>query len=171
MPAKWRPFCPGGDKLTDDLFMFRAIWMGVCQKSQWYRRIGYTLQWHHNEPDGVSNHWLYECLLSRLFRPRSKKTSKLCITGLCEGNSPVTGEFPAQRASNVENVSIWWRHRGQTGYVPNVATLQWRVLLGSLYVVNIHIGSALYILFGCRPYRVYECWALDGMGMCSNQLP
>ena len=26
------------------------------------------------------------------------------------GNSPVTGEFPAQRASNMENVSIWWRH-------------------------------------------------------------
>ena len=25
-------------------------------------------------------------------------------------NSPVTGEFPAQRASNAENVSIWWRH-------------------------------------------------------------
>ena len=21
-----------------------------------------------------------------------------------------TGEFPAQRASNAENVSIWWRH-------------------------------------------------------------
>ena len=27
------------------------------------------------------------------------------------GNSPVTGEFPAQMASNAENVSIWWRHR------------------------------------------------------------
>ena len=27
-----------------------------------------------------------------------KKTSKLRVTGLCEGNSPVTGEFPAQRA-------------------------------------------------------------------------
>ena len=26
------------------------------------------------------------------------------------GNSPVNGEFPAQKASNVENVSIWWRH-------------------------------------------------------------
>ena len=26
------------------------------------------------------------------------------------GNSPVTGEFPAQRASNTENVSIWWCH-------------------------------------------------------------
>ena len=39
-----------------------------------------------------------------------KKTSKLHITGLCEGNSPVIGEFPAQRASDEENVSIWWRH-------------------------------------------------------------
>ena len=38
---------------------------------------------------------------------RSKKTSTLRVTGLCAGNSPVTGEFPAQRASNAENVSIW----------------------------------------------------------------
>ena len=43
-------------------------------------------------------------------RRRSKKTSKLRFTGLCAGNSPVTDEFPAQRASNAENVSIWWRH-------------------------------------------------------------
>ena len=47
---------------------------------------------------------------NRLFRHRWKKTSKLSVTGLCEGNSPVTGEFPAQRASNAENVFIWWRH-------------------------------------------------------------
>ena len=39
----------------------------------------------------------------------SKKTSKL-VLGLCEGDSPVTGEFPAQRASNAEAVSILWRH-------------------------------------------------------------
>ena len=39
-----------------------------------------------------------------------KKTSKLRVTGLCVWNSPVTGEFPAQMASNAENVSIWWRH-------------------------------------------------------------
>ena len=36
----------------------------------------------------------------------SKKTSKLRVIALCEGNSPVTGEFSAQRASNAENVSI-----------------------------------------------------------------
>ena len=40
----------------------------------------------------------------------SKKTSKLCITGLCVENSPVTGEFPAQKASYTESVSIWWCH-------------------------------------------------------------
>ena len=39
-----------------------------------------------------------------------KKTSKLRVTGLCAGNSPGTGEFPAQMASNAENVYIWWRH-------------------------------------------------------------
>ena len=47
-------------------------------------------------------------------RRRSKKTSKLRVTGLCEGNSPATGEFPAQRDSNVENVSIWWRHHASS---------------------------------------------------------
>ena len=34
------------------------------------------------------------------------------VTGLCEGDLPLTGESPAQRASNAEKVSIWWRHHG-----------------------------------------------------------
>ena len=69
-----------------------------------------TLQWCHNGRDGVSNHHPHHCLLNRLFGRRSKKTSKLRVTVLCAGNSPVTGEFPTQMASNAENVSIWWRH-------------------------------------------------------------
>ena len=72
--------------------------------------VAFLLQWRHNERDGVSNHHQkYDCLLNRLFRRRSKKTSKLCVTGLCA----VTGEFPAQMANNAENVSIRWRHHGQ----------------------------------------------------------
>ena len=63
-----------------------------------------TLQWRHNGRDSVSNHQPRECLLNRLIRCRSKKTSKLRVTGLCAGNSPETGEFPAQRSSNAENV-------------------------------------------------------------------
>ena len=48
------------------------------------------LQWRYNERDGVSNHRPLDCLLNRLFRCRSKKTSKLRVTGLSEGNPPVT---------------------------------------------------------------------------------
>ena len=47
-----------------------------------------SLHWRHNGHDGVSNHQPYGCLLNRLFRRRSKKTSKLRVTGLCAGNSP-----------------------------------------------------------------------------------
>ena len=68
-----------------------------------------TLQWCHNELDGVSNHQPHVCSLKRLFRWRSKNTSKFRVNGLCEANSPVTGEIPAQKASNAENVSICWR--------------------------------------------------------------
>ena len=32
------------------------------------------------------------------------------LLALCARNSLVTSEVPAQRASNAENVSIWWRH-------------------------------------------------------------
>ena len=68
-----------------------------------------SLRWSHNECDGVSNHRRLDGLLNRLFGRRSVKTSKPRVNGLCEGNSPVTGEFPSQKASNAENVSIWWR--------------------------------------------------------------
>ena len=55
------------------------------------------LQWRHNGRDGTSNHQPHDCLLNRL--RRSKKTSKLHVTGLCVGNSPVADKFPAQMAS------------------------------------------------------------------------
>ena len=72
--------------------------------------LSLSLQWRHNERQGVSNHQPHDCLFNRLFRCRLKKTSRLRVTGLCAGNSPVTGDFTAQRASNAENVSIWCRH-------------------------------------------------------------
>ena len=80
----------------------------------------FTLQLRHNRPDGVSNHRHLNWLFNRLFRRRSKKTSKLRVTALCEGNSPVTGEFPSQRASNAENVSISWRHHDYQPYKYNI---------------------------------------------------
>ena len=44
---------------------------------------------------------------------RSQKISKLRVTDLCAGNSPVTGEFPAQKACNAKKNSIWWRHHAK----------------------------------------------------------
>ena len=88
-----------------------------------------SLLWHHNECDGVSNHRRIDCLLSRLFRRRSNKTSKLRVTGFCAGNSPMTGEFPAQRASNAENVAIGWCHHVTLNYWQNVSQYCYRCFI------------------------------------------
>ena len=53
----------------------------------------HTLEWSHNEHDGVSNHQPHDCLFNRLFTHRSKKTTKLRVTGLCAGNLPVTSSW------------------------------------------------------------------------------
>ena len=71
-----------------------------------------TLLWRNNGPVSVSNHQPHDCLLNRLFRRRSKNTSKLRVTGLCAGNSPGTGEFPAHWPATRKcfhlMTSSWW---------------------------------------------------------------
>ena len=64
------------------------------------------LQLRHTERESVSNYRRLFCLLNCLFKRRPKKTSKLRVTGFCEGNSPVTSELPARKASNAENVTF-----------------------------------------------------------------
>ena len=78
-----------------------CIWLFSCFHFCCHRYVGYArhwyyvwlitfvaLRWRHNGRDSVSNHQPHDCLLNRLFRRRSKKTSKLRVTGLCVGNSP-----------------------------------------------------------------------------------
>ena len=95
-----------------------------------------TLQWRHNEHDRVCNHQPHDCLLNHLFRRRSKKTSKLRVTGLCVGNSPGTGEFPAQMASNAKNVSIWWRHHDVTSNSAVITRLTKGCLLKTFVIIK-----------------------------------
>ena len=83
-------YCIEGIGVTENLIKT----MLACLHVLTWIDAGGSLQWRHNERYGV----------------RPKKTSKLCVIGLCEGNSPVTVEFRQQKASNAENVSIWWRH-------------------------------------------------------------
>ena len=122
-----------------------------------------TLQWRHNEHDCVSNHQPRHCLLNRLFGCRSKKPSKLGVTGLCVGNSPGTGEFPAQKASNAENISIWWRHH-ELGFHGIYKIVSWtdndfqRVFLWEL-------GHELTNLCGIFP----GCLSVNSGRYCFNQ--
>ena len=106
--SKWRHF-----RFSDCADIIAALHHNV-NKGKWGTMLmcenHLSLRWRHNDHAGVSNHQPHGCLLNRLFRRKSKKTSKLRVTGLCAGNSPGTGEFPAQMASYAENVSIWWRH-------------------------------------------------------------
>ena len=101
--------------------------------------FGQSLRWRHNDHAGVSNHQPHGCLLNRLFRRKSKKISKLRVTGLCAGNSPGTGEFPAQMASYAENVSIWWRHHG------NILAGFWFIVLPLLKLL-----SFLWLAYYCN---------------------
>ena len=56
---------------------------------------------------------------------RSKKTSKPRVTGLCAGNSPVTGEFHDQRATNAKKVSTWWHHHHMLSNSTEIAFFYW----------------------------------------------
>ena len=73
-------------------------WQYICASSAEYGMITFVdlhiiraLRWRHNGRDSVSYHQPHDCLLNRLFRRRSKKTSKLRVTGLCVGNPSGTG--------------------------------------------------------------------------------
>ena len=112
--------------------------------------VSSTLQWCHNERDGVSKHLPHDCLLNRLYRRRSRKTSKLRVAGLCAGNSPVTGEFPLQWASNAENVSIWWRHHEVVHYTIRVQNIVERWSYFEENIKNIYILYDLLTLISHR---------------------
>ena len=156
---------------NEEELSFLAIWTGITHSP-----FAYALQWRHNGRDCVSNHQPHHCLLNRLFRCRSKKTSNLCVAGLCEGNSPGTGEFPSQRASKAENMSIFWRHhdnyvlrkpchrdrdgnyRDYTTVMPRFCTNWSRFANDNRLSVTISAVALIWAIFGTYPIRlvVYE---------------
>ena len=73
-----------------------------------YLAVIFSLQWRHNERDGASNNQHLDCFFNRLF-PGVKNT-KAPRHWPSWGEPPVTGRFPSQSASSMENFSTWWRH-------------------------------------------------------------
>ena len=97
--------------------VYTWAWWGLCLLSRVPARtarehglINVTLQWRYKKHDGVSNNKPHDCLPNRSFRYSWKEISKLRGTDLCEGNSPVTGEYPAQRASDAQTASLLCTH-------------------------------------------------------------
>ena len=164
--AKWRPYCLSLNVLnlvhsTNCTYRSLLRWLSFhvfirhvsfihclpyimrhgycCPRDCHWNRITWS---PFTNRDGVSYHRRLDCLLNRLFRCRSKKSSKLRVTCLFEGNSQETCEFPAQRASNAENVSNWWRlelgirnHLFEEIY----STCNWRKVTFS-FIVHIDVG-------------------------------
>ena len=132
MGPTWGRQDPGGSHVGP---MNLAIW-------EVFHKI---LQWRHNERDGVSNHRRPDGVHNRLFRHRSKKSSKLRVTGVCEGNSPVISEFPAQRASNTEKF-------------PSDDVIMKIIICGTFFTLN----SSFFIQFEstCSPFFYFYFYML-----------
>ena len=96
----------------------------------------------------------------QLVQAQIKENSKVRVTGLCEGNPPVTGRFVSQRACNAENISIWWRHHEYCS--SRISNCQLRDALfkdsdncGSRKV-NSTIGNILYEMKFCSKIKWYQ---------------
>ena len=118
-------------------------------------------KWRHNGHDGVSYHHPHDCLLNRLFRHRWKNRK-------APPHWPLWGEFPAQRASIAEKVSIWWRHHGSSSF--NVWSSS-RFFLGlwkglpQYHISNIEqYGWIIYIYIYIGAFFIFFIW--DGWVLC-----
>ena len=130
------------------IWIHMKIWITVQvhpKETNW----NVTSQWRHNGCDGVSNHQPHECFPNRLFRRRSKKTAKLRVTGLCEEDSPVTGEFPAQSASNAENNL-------------HLMTSSWKLLISVVTRVNSVIRKSREWITGVIPSSPFAWFQFNG---------
>ena len=103
MPGQQQPFPTATSCLWTNWILWSRKWHSPSNSYRCMKTISpLGLRWRHIGRDGVSNQQSHDCLLKRIFRRRSKDKSKLCVIGLCAGNSQVTGEFPAQSASNAQ---------------------------------------------------------------------
>ena len=122
---------PGGSR-TPPLLVESGLVRHVCPL------YSFAPGWSENEHDDFIHYGdvIMDTVASQITSPTivystvpseiEEKTSKLRVTGLCAGNSPVTGEFPVQMASNAANISIWWRHHADISNPHHWPAAWWR---------------------------------------------
>ena len=119
----------------------------------WWRVI-VSLQWRHN---GRRVDWL----LNRFFRHRSKKISTNRVTGLWEGNPPVTGGFPSQRASNagkcfhlMTSSYVWimaWRATNHSSPTKSLVHEKLNIVLPTILLT---VASFMYEIKPKQQYKI-----------------
>ena len=124
----------GGMRCMYLYYIYIYIYIYVClETARWVTPydtdqgwlICISLLWRHNDHDSVSNHQPHGCLLNRLFRRRSKKTSKLRVTGLCVRNSPGPVNSPhkwpvTRKMFPFDDVIMCFRHVSVIQYVMEI---------------------------------------------------
>ena len=139
----------------------------VLEESVGYLQKSFdTLQWRHNGCDSITNHQPNDCLLRRLFRPRSKKTSKLRITGLCAGNSPgpvnSLHKWPVIRKMfPFDDVIMIWSNFSHITH--------------NRHIIMCQIGHLIFVCIRCSDLDwVMACWcgsSADGcLATCPNNI-
>ena len=125
----WSPSLPQAITWTDIVFSWPKMWCYWTQNPPFTNRKQsgkclhfFALQWRRNERDGVSNHRRFDGLLNCLFRRGSKKTSKLRVSGLCEGihrwpvNSPHKGPVTPRMFPFDDDIMVNFI-RGEVGWL------------------------------------------------------
>ena len=98
-----------------------------------------TLQWRHNERDGVSNHQPHDCSLKRVFRGRSKKTSSFASLVFVRGihrwsvNSPHKRPVTRKMLSFDDVIMSWQRSVCHGWLVSAIKSLFWMLTCGVLW--------------------------------------
>ena len=96
------------------------------------------------------------------------KASKPRVIGLCVRNSLVTGEFSAQRASNAENVSIWWRHHDVSSWLATTnvdSSYSSCIVIHPILITYIGINTSLHAwcriyVYSAPSHYLNQCWAI-----------
>ena len=146
----------------DDLVIFKRVYQIKCNMGWIYNDVIMNVM----ASQITSVTIVYSTIYSR---HRWKKTSKLRVTGLCEGNSLVTSEFSAQKVSDTENVSISWRHHelaiashGQTGKITQVVLeskrgLRLGAFQGHTYITGSNPGDSVHSAIDLRVSNWFSC--------------
>ena len=130
LPDRYDAITGGGllidSHVKEDCFpeLIRVVKPGIPQP---HEDAMASLQWRHNGHDGVSITCL-AIVYSTVYSGADHRKHQSCasldfVRGIHRWpvNSP---QFPTQRASNAESVSIWWRHHD--GNVFRIAGTMWR---------------------------------------------